>query len=223
MKLACFGATGHIGSRVLDRAIASGHEVTVLVRSPQKLGPRAAACNVIVSGLDDAAAVKSAIVGADAVIATLAAGNGTLAAFDAAALPIMQRFGPHRIVSLVGAAVRMPHDPSALSLSVMTAMMRLIPNGLLRDASEHAVHLQASGLNWTLVRAANFSDEAASHGLRIEPEFSMRLSAKVNRETLADLILRLAVEGGYEGEAPMVCDADTPGQSYSAGRSASTI
>lgn len=39
MKLTLFGATGSLGHELLTQAVAAGHDVTVLVRNPQKLPP----------------------------------------------------------------------------------------------------------------------------------------------------------------------------------------
>ena len=41
MKIALAGATGNIGSRVLDEALARGHQVTAISRDPARLGARA--------------------------------------------------------------------------------------------------------------------------------------------------------------------------------------
>ena len=38
MKIALFGATGSVGGYFLNKALAAGHDVTALVRSPEKLG-----------------------------------------------------------------------------------------------------------------------------------------------------------------------------------------
>src|SRR5947199_187212 len=37
MKLTIFAATGGIGRRILDQAVAAGHEVTAVVRDPAKV------------------------------------------------------------------------------------------------------------------------------------------------------------------------------------------
>ena len=39
MKLVILGATGGTGLEVIRRAIERGHDVTALVRSPEKLAP----------------------------------------------------------------------------------------------------------------------------------------------------------------------------------------
>lgn len=40
-SIALLGATGNVGSRLLDEALARGHQVTALVRNPARLAPRA--------------------------------------------------------------------------------------------------------------------------------------------------------------------------------------
>jgi uncharacterized protein len=42
-RLIIFGATGNLGSHVLSQALAAGHQVTVLVRTPSRLSPDAQA------------------------------------------------------------------------------------------------------------------------------------------------------------------------------------
>jgi uncharacterized protein len=39
MKVALIGATGRVGSKILTEAVARGHKVTAIVRSPEKLAP----------------------------------------------------------------------------------------------------------------------------------------------------------------------------------------
>jgi len=41
MKIALIGATGFVGSAILQEALERGHEVTAIVRHPEKLQPRA--------------------------------------------------------------------------------------------------------------------------------------------------------------------------------------
>lgn len=37
MRIAIFGATGHVGRELVAQALASGHEVTALARDPAAL------------------------------------------------------------------------------------------------------------------------------------------------------------------------------------------
>lgn len=207
MKLALFGATGHIGRHVLRLAIEQGHAVTAFVRDRSQLDAHTAtACHLVVGSLENPTAVRYVIEGSEAVIATLAAGHGVLESFDKSALPVLRHHGPRRIVSMVGASVRMPDDPKSASLSLMTLVMHLVPGGLLRDAQGHAKRLAESGLDWTLVRAANFSAAPATGGIRVVTDSEMPFSASITYEDLAAFILETAVSGSFVRQAPMVCN-----------------
>jgi putative NADH-flavin reductase len=70
-RVALFGATGKIGHQVLDQLLGDGHDVTAFVRNPAKLDLTHPELRVIQGELSDAAAVASAIRGADAVISAL--------------------------------------------------------------------------------------------------------------------------------------------------------
>ncbi|MCV2349652.1 NAD(P)-dependent oxidoreductase [Paucibacter sp. Y2R2-4] len=67
MKIALIGATGFIGSQLLQEAVQRGHQVTALVQHPEKVpalpGVRAQAINV-----QDTAALTQALRGHDVVI-----------------------------------------------------------------------------------------------------------------------------------------------------------
>ena len=208
MKIALFGATGHIGSHVLRLALDQGHEVTAFVRDRSRIDVHTAtSCHVIVGSLENRASVGYALDGAEAVIVTLAAGSRVLERLDASVLPVLKARGPRRIVSMVGASVRMPGDPKSLKLALMTAVMRLVPGGLLRDAEGHARRLAASGLDWTLVRSSNFADLPATGSIHATANGDMPLGASITHADLAEFILSAAVRRNYLGAAPMVCNA----------------
>ncbi|MET0256160.1 MAG: NAD(P)H-binding protein [Luteibacter sp.] len=71
MKIVLFGATGNIGSVILDEALARGHEVTAVVRDPAKLGKEHPALRVTQGDVADAASFAPALAGVDAAIASL--------------------------------------------------------------------------------------------------------------------------------------------------------
>ncbi|WP_435104151.1 NAD(P)-dependent oxidoreductase [Arhodomonas sp. AD133] len=59
MKIAIIGASGFIGSGLLDEAQSRGHEVTALVRHPDKVSDRVGVSPVAVNVLDQAALASS--------------------------------------------------------------------------------------------------------------------------------------------------------------------
>lgn len=67
MKVALIGATGFVGAAVLQELISRGHQVTAIVRHPDKVAPQAGATAVRVNVLE-AAEVARAVQGHEAVI-----------------------------------------------------------------------------------------------------------------------------------------------------------
>lgn len=67
MKIALIGATGFVGSAVLEELLSRGHEVVALARSPGKLAERAG-LSVVSGDAQDPAQVAQFAAGRDAVI-----------------------------------------------------------------------------------------------------------------------------------------------------------
>ena len=134
------GGTGFVGSRVIEQALAAGHDIRALTRRAQ---PDRAGVVWIEGALDTPAALNTLMQGADAVLhiagvvnapdrAGFAAGNiaGTQAVVDAAL-----REGVRRFIHTSSLSAREP----GLSLY-----------GWSKDEAEKVV--AASGLNWSMVR-----------------------------------------------------------------------
>lgn len=82
MKIALIGATGFVGSRVLSEALQRGHQVTALLRSPDKL-PQQARLTSVAGDATRAGDVARAVAGHDAVVSAY---NGPRGSDDFAAL-----------------------------------------------------------------------------------------------------------------------------------------
>ena len=136
--LALTGATGFVGQALLDQALSEGIKVRALVRRAQR--PRAGV-EWVSGGLDDSAALRLLLRGAEAVIhvagvvndpAEFARGNvaGTLGVIEAA-----KAEGLARLIYVSSLSAREPE---------------LSAYGASKARAEKLV--QASGLDWTIVR-----------------------------------------------------------------------
>jgi putative NADH-flavin reductase len=65
MKLALFAATGGVGRHVLEQAVAAGHDVTAVVRNPNKLSGEGVCIVTADLAAADPAVLESAVAGAD--------------------------------------------------------------------------------------------------------------------------------------------------------------
>lgn len=192
MRLAIFGGTGHVGALVVEQALAAGHRLQVFVRDKTRIVPPNRNLSVFEGTLDDGETVAATLQDTDAVICALSAGKDVLTRFGEAALPLMQVSGPRRIVVLAGASLRLPGDPTSFALNLMTFTMRLVPGRMIDDAETLARRLAASGLDWTIVRSANFTDLPGTGRVRASPGYEMSLRASIPRNDVAALMLEAA-------------------------------
>ncbi|HEY9899093.1 MAG TPA: NAD(P)-dependent oxidoreductase [Pantanalinema sp.] len=76
MNIALIGATGFVGTQVLEEALRRGHRVTAIVRHPEKL-PRHANLTPTAVDVFDAQALAKALEGTEAVVSAFNPGWGT--------------------------------------------------------------------------------------------------------------------------------------------------
>jgi len=76
MKIVIIGATGFVGSKVCDEALARGHHVTAIVRKPETLPshPHLAARSLDIL---DTASLAKALAGHDAIVSAYSPGRGS--------------------------------------------------------------------------------------------------------------------------------------------------
>ena len=140
MKLAVTGATGFVGSHLLDMALADGHQITALTRREQ---PPRERVTWVRGDLHDRAALERMVSDADAVIHVAGVITGqTAAAFDKgniegtlAMLAAATAGGVRRFINVSSLAAREP---------------KLSLYGASKCRSEQLVH--GSGLDWAIVR-----------------------------------------------------------------------
>ena len=74
-KIALFGATGMIGSRILSEALSRGHQVTAIVRDPAKVTAKSPLLKVEIGDVLKPESVAVAIAGCDVVVSSYGPGR----------------------------------------------------------------------------------------------------------------------------------------------------
>jgi putative NADH-flavin reductase len=106
LKIALFGATGMIGSRIAEEAARRGHQVTALARNPERVPAGVANLQAAKADLLDAASVGAAVRGHDVVASAYAPPHGDVAALTKATLALVEGVraaGLKRLVVVGGA------------------------------------------------------------------------------------------------------------------------
>jgi putative NADH-flavin reductase len=104
MKVVLFGASGMIGSRILQELVDRGHDVTAVVRNPEKITE--AGVRVLEGDVTVESTVASTIKGADAVISAYAPPQGHEEALVEATQSLvagMNQAGVKRLIFVGGA------------------------------------------------------------------------------------------------------------------------
>lgn len=97
-SIALIGATGNIGSRILDEALSRGHRVTGTTRDAAKLPPRANLTPTVVNTAD-VAALANVLKGHDAVVASIRWNDADIQQV----LDAIRRSGIRRALFVIGA------------------------------------------------------------------------------------------------------------------------
>ncbi len=74
MKIALIGASGFVGQNLLHEALQRGHQVTAIVRNPEKIQETNPNLTVVKADVMDAASIAPLLKGSDAVISAYNAG-----------------------------------------------------------------------------------------------------------------------------------------------------
>jgi uncharacterized protein YbjT (DUF2867 family) len=188
MNLAVLGATGRTGRLVVEQALAAGHTVTALARSPEKLTSGNSNLRVITGEATDTAAVSRALEGADAVISTLGGNGSVIQDSTPAIVAAAHQTGVSRLVVLSSFFVERDR------LDAVTRLLTGIAMGaLIRDKSAGAQVLRRSDLEWTIVYASLLTDGRPKGSVTVLPERAKRhLSQKVTRADVAAWMVQAA-------------------------------
>jgi uncharacterized protein YbjT (DUF2867 family) len=191
MNLVVLGATGRSGHLVVEQALAGGHTVTALVRSPQKLADANSNLRVVTGDVTDAAALAAALKGADALISTLGGKGSVIADSTAAIVAAARQTGVRRVVVLSSWLVERDRLDAVTRLLTGVGM-----GGVIKDKSVGEQLLRQSDLDWTIVYASVLSDGPATGSPVVLPENANRsMSQRISRADVAAWMIQAATSG----------------------------
>lgn len=202
-RVAVFGATGATGRQLLRQAVALGHEVTALARRPEALAVEGAVkvFGGDVLSPDDVAAV---VEGADAVVSALGVGRnrGTTVVYSqgtAAITAAMRATGTRRLVCVSSTAVESaPGTPLPVRLLHRQVLQRLLVRPFA-DVLAMERQVRASGLDWTVVRAARLTNGRARGHYHTAVGAPAGRGMSVSRADLAGYMLACLDDPGAVG------------------------
>lgn len=183
MVVAVFGATGQLGRQVLELLLKRGHRPRVLVRSVLRLASNVPDADIVEGDIRDPLVVSQTLMGAEAVISTLAMADITKPASDLSEnlrtiIQEMRDASLKRIIAVGGASVFREREE--------------LPDFLVNVAAEHRRQwecLQASRKDWTLVCPVFFNDDLPDSRYRVAREELPEGSESVMIHDIAEFIV----------------------------------
>ena len=219
MRLVIFGPTGGTGRRLVERAIAEGHDVTAFVRNPQRLTARHERLRIVVGDAFDQDSVGEAVAGNEAVICVLGSRkpsnplfphrpgdpHGVASAGSENIISAMKEHGLRRFVCQsawgVGESKRDPDFAGAF-------FMRVLVPPLLRDeyadkeAQEKAI--EASDLEWIIVRPMLLTNGPWTNDYRAGVDLTPGWRPYISRADVADFLMRQLTDDTFLRNTPAI-------------------
>ena len=186
MKVLVIGAAGKSGRAVVEQALAAGHDVTAFVHKAEGYSP-VSNVRLIEGDARDRSAMDSAMVGQSAVIDTLGGKlsfKATTLEASAAATIIasMQSRGVRR---LVGVSVIGEGESVANTNWYERLFLSTVLRSEMRDKRAMEASVDASGLDWTIVRAPFLNDDPATGKIHVVSAEAGEIAHKLTRADLA--------------------------------------
>ena len=207
MKVVVFGASGGLGLQVIKQALEAGHIVTAFVRSPEKFDVKHTNLTVFKGDSMDIAAVEKVIEGHEAVVSALGPTRPPVPhMMETSAINIvaaMKKHGVHRLVSTTGAGVRQPEDEPKFIDRFIVFLLNFLTKDVVLDSAENVKTIQASDLEWTIVRFPRLVDGEHTDNYRVG-FVGKDLGTQVSRADGADFILKELTEKKWLRKSPLV-------------------
>jgi uncharacterized protein YbjT (DUF2867 family) len=201
VKLLVLGATGGTGQQLVRQALEHGHDVTVLVRSPEKLKVEDQRLRVRIGSVMDAMATDEAVAGHEAVLITLGSNEPrelfrprVMSSSTKAVVAAMERQGVSRVVllSALGVGESAPLAPARLRIAFKTALRQVEKDKAVAEA-----YIRSKNLDWTIVYPPPLTNGPATDNIRSGDDLRVAGSGNISRADVAAFMLAQVTDLTY--------------------------
>lgn len=209
MKVLVIGATGGTGQEIVRQAIAAGHQVTALVRHAAAAAVSLPGAVLVEGDARDAASLRRAVAGQDAVADALGASVSgpfkevtLLSESTRALIAAMQAEGVRRLVCItgIGAGDSRGHGGFVYDNVVQPLLLR----GVYADKDRQEALIQASGLEWVIVRPALLSDGDAVGGTLAITDLTHFHGGHITRADTAGFVVAQLASDEWLRQTPLI-------------------
>lgn len=193
MRIAIIGATGRTGREVVSQALGHGHHVVAIARRPERLDVAHERLTKVRADVRDIDTLRAALRGADAVIVVVGdAPARRIDTYSAGIANVMQAMAELDITRLavMSAAGTFYRTDRHLSVA-FRLLIATTYKGLYDDLERMEQRVMASGLDWTIVRAAGLTDGPLTGTYRVgETGRPLSGGQRISRADVAAFLLK---------------------------------
>lgn len=206
-KILVLGATGGTGRLIVGRALAQGHDVTALVRSPEKASGLKGA-KLIVADVRDERALREALKDQDAVVSAVGTPASPfrevtlLSTATRALVSAMKAEHVSRLVCItgMGAGDSAGHGGFVFDKVIFPLLLRKV----YADKDRQEAIVRESGLDWVLVRPSVLNDKPGRGTVRALTDLSSFHGGTISREDVANFVLDQVRADAWLRRSPLI-------------------
>lgn len=206
MRMLVIAANGRTGRKVVECAIKRRHDVSIFVRSGEKLPKRFAQLKTYTGDATSFDDISKAVNKHDAVISTIGHAKGSKNDVQTIAITnlikaIQNTNRNIKIVSLTGTGVRQSKDHVTLIDRILNLVVKIVDSPRITDGQRHAEQLLNSDVNWSVVRVLKLTNSP-----KVNYALSENGPAKtlVSRAEAAEALVNVAESSKWDKKMPIV-------------------
>jgi putative NADH-flavin reductase len=195
MKLSVFGGSRGTGQRLIEKAVAEGHDITALARRPEVLRERFPGIRVIMGDVFNLESVIATVRGSDAVVSTLGfvGRSKETRIYSEGVLNVaraMDQLGPRRLIVLAASQGIDPHPDFPWYASIMMKLLVKPMFGFAyRDMAKMTNLIAQSNTDWTLVGVPMLTNGSGKGHYRSSIGKPLHHAFRISRADVAKYLL----------------------------------
>jgi len=208
MKITLLGASGKIGSQLLDLALKDGHDVVAYVRDSSKIKVSHPHLTTVEGELNNIPRLKSAIEQSEVVVSTLGPplkrSYYMLPVYDGhkAVMSLMKWSGVKRFITIGTPSIKFREDKASLTTTIPGLIAKFIYPKPYKEVISIGEVVQESGLDWTVVRFIAPVDKETKPA---KVTFGDKpVSFSISRKRIAEFLLHEIEDPHYVRSMPII-------------------
>ncbi|MDD2305053.1 MAG: NAD(P)H-binding protein [Prolixibacteraceae bacterium] len=208
IKIAVLGGGGRTGKYLVNKLIARGFQIKLLLRKPEEFQIKSSLIEIIKGDAINPEDICNLVQGCQAVISTVGQrpGEPLVASLSVTnVLEAMNKSGINRFISLAGINIDTPFDKKGKETSLATEWMKANFPEIHADRQKAYSILSASELNWTFVRVPFIEFLETSGELAVNLEDCP--GNKICAGNIADFLVAQLTNETYFRKSPFIANA----------------